>query len=173
MTDTDASGTDASAAGPTDPAAPDPARRAIELRRLATGRFVARNAAGAEVEFGHGEQLLSPVELLLAAIAGCSAMDVDAVTSRSAEATEFRVEATGRKAVDDEGGNRMEGLHLSFHLAFGDDAGGRKAAGLVERVVALSHDKLCTVSRTVEAGTPVGYDIAPTASEGPQTPRDG
>ncbi|EMY33305.1 OsmC-like protein [Arthrobacter crystallopoietes BAB-32] len=136
----------------------DPALRAIELSRTATGRYTARNAAGAEVEFGQGEDVLSPVELLLAAIAGCSAIDVDVATSRSAEPSEFRIEATGRKIVEN-GANRMEDLNLSFKLAFPDDEGGRKAAGMVERLVALSHDKYCTVSRTVELGTAVGHDV--------------
>ena len=138
---------------------PDPALRSVELSRTATGRYTARNAAGAELAFGQGEGLLSPVELLLAAIAGCSSVDVDTATSRSAEPSRFRVEATGRKVVEEGGANRLEDLHLSFGLAFPDDAAGRKAAGMVERLVALSHDKYCTVSRTVEHGTAVGHDV--------------
>ena len=138
---------------------PDPTLRSVELTRTATGRYTARSAAGAEIAFGQGEGLLSPVELLLAAIAGCSSIDVDTVTSRSAEPSEFRVEATGHKVVEENGANRMDGLNLSFHLSFPDDAAGRKAAGMVERLVALSHDKYCTVSRTVEHGAAVGHDL--------------
>lgn len=137
----------------------DPALRSVELSRTTTGRYTARNAAGAEIAFGRGEGLLSPVELLLAAVAGCSSIDLDTVTSRSAEPSRFRVEATGRKLVEEDGANRMDDLHLSFHLSFPDDAGGRKAAKLVERALALSHDKYCTVSRTVEHGTAVGHDV--------------
>jgi uncharacterized OsmC-like protein len=137
----------------------DPVPRSVELSRTATGHYIVRNAAGAELAFGQGEGLLSPVELLLAAIAGCSAIDVDTATSRSAEPSEFRVEATGRKIVEENGANRLEDLQLSFHLSFPDDAGGRKAAGMVERLVALSHDKYCTVSRTVEHGSAVSHDI--------------
>lgn len=130
----------------------------IELTREATNRYVARNAAGVEVTFGRGEDLMSPVELLLAAIAGCSSIDVDTVTSRSSEPTEFRVEASGSKVAEENGGSRLEDLNLSFNLSFPDDEGGRKAAGLVDRLVKLSHDKYCTVSRTVEHGTPVEFD---------------
>ncbi|THE18578.1 OsmC family peroxiredoxin [Kocuria rosea] len=138
----------------------DPTLRSIELTRTATGRYTARNTAGAEIAFGQGENLLSPVELLLAAIAGCSSIDVDTVTSRSSEPSQFRVKATGHKVAEHHGANHLERLQLSFHLSFPDDAGGRKAAGLVDRLVALSHDKYCTVSRTVERGTPVGHDIS-------------
>ncbi|MEX5294017.1 OsmC family protein [Kocuria sp. CPCC 205268] len=139
---------------------PDPTPRSVELTRTATGRYTARTPEGAEIAFGRGEGLLTPVELLLAAIAGCSAIDVDVATSRSSEPSEFRVRATGQKIVEESGANRLEDLHLSFRLAFPDDAAGRKAAGMVERLVTLSHDKYCTVSRTVEHGTPVGHDIS-------------
>ncbi|MFF0990109.1 OsmC family protein [Kocuria nitroreducens] len=138
----------------------DPTPRSIELTRTATGHYTARNPAGAEITFGRGEGLLSPVELLLAAIAGCSSVDVDTATSRSAEPSEFRVEATGLKVVEENGANRLEDLHLSFHLSFPDGSAGRKAAGMVERLVALSHDKYCTVSRTVEHGTVVRHDVS-------------
>jgi len=136
----------------------DPTLRSIELVRTATARYTVRNADGAEIEFGHGEGLLSPVELLLAAIAGCSSIDVDTVTARSCEPSSFRVEASGHKVVED-GANRMDGLHLSFNVAFPGTEDGRKAAGMVDRLAALSHDKYCTVSRTVERGTAVSHEV--------------
>ncbi|NVM97284.1 OsmC family protein [Arthrobacter sp. SDTb3-6] len=142
----------------------DPTLRSVELVRTDTARYVARNAAGAEIEFGHGEGLLSPVELLLAAIAGCSSIDVDTVTARSAEPTAFRVGASGHKVVED-GANRVDGLHLSFNVAFPDTEEGRKAAGMVDRLVELSHDKYCTVSRTVEHGTAVSHEVNVTVGE--------
>lgn len=144
---------------------PDSNTRSINLSRKATGHYVARNAAGAELEFGQGEGLLSPVELLLAAIAGCSAIDVDVATSRSAEPTRFEVTAAGEKVIDEAGANRMENLNLAFKLAFADDAGGTKAASMVDRLVKLSHDKHCTVSRTVEHGTAVGFDVEVSTGE--------
>ena len=141
----------------------------VELLRTATNRYVARNADGAEVAFGRGEGLLSPVELLVAAIAGCSAIDVDTVTSRSTEPTGFRIGASGRKITEDSGGSRLADVNLSFHLAFPDDEGGRKAAGLVDRLVKLSHDKYCTVSRTVEHATPVEFETEVRVGGGPAT----
>lgn len=141
----------------------------VELIRTATNRYVARNAAGVEVTFGRGEDLMSPVELLLAAIAGCSSIDVDTVTSRSSEPAEFKVEASGNKIAEDSGGSRLEDLNLSFNLSFPDDEGGRKAAGLVDRLVKLSHDKYCTVSRTVEHGTPVAFETDVNLGGGPTT----
>lgn len=141
----------------------------VELIRTATNRYVARNAAGVEVTFGRGDDLMSPVELLLAATAGCSSIDVDTVTSRSSEPAEFKVEASGNKIAEDSGGSRLEDLNLSFNLSFPDDEGGRKAAGLVDRLVKLSHDKYCTVSRTVEHGTPVAFETDVNLGGGPTT----
>lgn len=146
----------------------DPTLRSVELTRTATARYTARNVAGAEIAFGHGEGLLNPVELLLAAIAGCSSIDVDTVTARSAEPTAFRVVASGNKVVED-GASRVDGLHMSFNVAFPDTEEGRKAAGMVDRLVTLSHDKYCTVSRTVERGTPVTHDVNVTVGDAATT----
>ena len=53
----------------------------------------------------------------------------------------------------------MDNVHLDFDLAFPDDEEGRKADARVERLVGLSHDKYCTVSRTVEHPTKVDFSI--------------
>ena len=56
--------------------------------------------------------------------------------------------------VDDQG-NRMTNLTLTFDIAFPDDEGGQAAYDVLPRAVQQSHDRLCTVSRTVEVGTPI------------------
>ncbi len=101
---------------------------------------------------------MTPVELLLAAVAGCSSIDVDTVTSRRTEPTRFDVRASADKVVED-GANRLENVHLDFDLAFPDDEAGRRADTQIEKLVALSHDKYCTVSRTIEHPTPVDVRI--------------
>ena len=114
--------------------------------------------SGASLEFGQGEGLLTPVELLLAAIAGCSAIDVDVATTRRSEPENFEVKASGYK-VSEDSASRMEDIRLGFDLKFPDTEEGRKAAGMVERIVKLSHDKYCTVSRTVELGASVQSEV--------------
>lgn len=101
---------------------------------------------------------MTPVELLLAAVAGCSSIDVDTVTSRHTDAERFDVRASADKIVED-GANRLENVHLDFDLAFPDDEAGRRADAQIEKLVGLSHDKYCTVSRTVEHATPVSYSV--------------
>lgn len=132
--------------------------RSIELTRIAENHYRATAPSGASIEFGRGEGLMTPVELLLAAVAGCSSIDVDTVTSRHTEPTKFDVSATADK-IDEDGASRVDNVHLDFDLAFPDDEEGRKADARVERLVGLSHDKYCTVSRTVEHPTKVDFSI--------------
>ena len=138
--------------------------RSIELTRTAENHYRAQAPSGASVEFGRGERLMTPVELLLAAIAGCSSIDLDTVTSRHTQPTRFTVRAAGEK-LDEDGASRLENIELSFDIAFPDDAEGRRVQDRIEQLVSLSHDKYCTVSRTVEHGAPVSFRIHDNGSD--------
>ncbi len=138
----------------------------VTLQRTATGRYVATNARGVQLELGSDDDVFSPVEVLLAAIGACSAIDVDVVTSRRAEPERFEVTIGAMKVTDETGGNRLADVDVAFDVAFDDSPEGRQAAGLVPRLVRLSHDRDCTVSRTVELPTNLRMrvvDDAPTA----------
>ncbi|MFG2310563.1 OsmC family protein [Streptomyces sp. NPDC048566] len=131
--------------------------RRVTVERTGAGRFTARNERGGTVSFGTGaagDDSFTPVELLLAALGGCSAVDVDVATTRHAEPERFTVTVTGDK-VSDERGNRLTGLAVSFDVAFADGESAERARAILPRAVRTSHDRLCTVSRTVEIGTPV------------------
>lgn len=133
--------------------------REVSIKRVESRKYQATSLeSGASLEFGQGEGLLTPVELLLAAIAGCSAIDVDVATTRRSEPENFEVKASGYK-VSEDSASRMEDIRLGFDLKFPDTEEGRKAAGMVERIVKLSHDKYCTVSRTVELGASVQSEV--------------
>lgn len=132
--------------------------RSIEMTRLAENHYRATAPSGASIEFGRGEGLMTPVELLLAAVAGCSSIDVDTVTSRHTEPTRFDVSASAQK-LDEESASRLQNVQLEFDLEFPDDEAGRRADSRIEKLVGLSHDKYCTVSRTVEHPTNVDFSI--------------
>jgi putative redox protein len=133
--------------------------REVNIERLEARKYKATSLeSGASLEFGQGEGLLTPVELLLAAIAGCSSVDVDVATTRRSEPEKFEVKASGYKVTEDSA-SRMEDIHLGFDLKFPDTEEGRKAAGMIQRIVKLSHDKYCTVSRTVELGAAVQSEV--------------
>jgi len=134
---------------------PTDAHRTVTITRTSAGRYTAVNARGGTLEFGTGDVVdFTPVELFLAAIGGCTAVDVDIFTTRRAEPESFVVEVAGDK-VRDEGGNSMGGLSVTFQLQFPEGEGGDAARAMVPDAVKRSHDRLCTVSRTVELGTPV------------------
>lgn len=135
----------------------DPNYRAVNVERVASRRYRATNATGDSLEFGQGEGLLTPVELLLAAIAGCSAIDVDVVTGRRAEAEEFSVTSSGLRTVEENGAVRMDDIEVSFNVRFPATEAGEKAQAMVDRLIRLSAEKDCTVSRTVEHGSSVTF----------------
>jgi len=134
--------------------------RAVRLTRIGHGRYEAVNARGGTIEFSTDrEQTFTPVELFLASIAGCSAIDVDLITSKRSEPLRFEVSMTANKVRDDHG-NHLVNLTMTFDVAFPDDEGGRAAAAVLPDAITRTHDRLCTVSRTVEIGTPVAMSVA-------------
>ncbi|MGZ4702574.1 MAG: OsmC family protein [Ilumatobacteraceae bacterium] len=138
----------------------DDTTRAVSLTRLSLGRYEAVNARGGTIEFSTDrEQTFTPVELFLASIAGCTAIDVDLITSKRSEPLRFDVSMTANK-VRDEHGNHLVNLAMTFDVTFPDDEGGRAAAGVLPDAITRSHARLCTVGRTVEIGTPVATAIA-------------
>lgn len=138
----------------------DDPTRSVTLERLQTGVYRATNPRGGTLDFGSdaGEGF-TPVELLLAAIGGCSAVDVDVVTGRRAEPETFDAEVTATYVRDDTG-NRLSDIRLTFRVTFPEGPDGDKARDMLPRAARTSHDRTCTVSRTIEAGTPVTVHIA-------------
>lgn len=147
----------------TEPAPTAPERtaetyRSISLTRIGDGRFKATNARGGETFIGSGgeDPDFTPVELLLAAIAGCSAIDLDAITGKRVAATSFDITTSGHK-VRDEQGNHLVDLLVSLDLAFPEGEAGDAARAVLPRAMAQVRDRICTVSRTVALGEPVEY----------------
>jgi putative redox protein len=92
---------------------------------------------------------LSPLELLLAALGACSAVDFSLLMKKQRDPVEpLRIEVDGDK--EDQ---RMQWLRVTYHVHDGADA--RK----VERSRSKVADDLCTVSRTLADGTPVEHVI--------------
>ena len=133
--------------------------RSVSLERLSKGRFRATNAHGDTIEVGEGDGAFSPVELLLTAIAACSGIDVDYIVGKRDEPTSFRILSEAEK-VRDEDGNHLTDIRVTFDARFADTEAGRAAVDVLPRSVRQSHDRLCTVSRTVELGAKVEPVIA-------------
>ena len=133
--------------------------RSVTVERVTQGVFTATNTRGGQLRFGAGSDTdFTPTELLLAAIAGCTAIDIDILTSRRAEPDSFQVRAEADK-IRDAQGNRLTGIVVTFQIAFPDGADGDQARAVLPGAVTKSHDRLCTVGRTVETGTPIATRI--------------
>jgi putative redox protein len=139
----------------------DSAHRSVRLERVQTGRYTAINARGGQISVTSGDDTdtdFTPVELLLVAMGGCTAADVDFLTSRRAEPDRFQVLVDAEK-VRDERGNHLTDLVITFRISFPEGEAGDRARALLPDAVQKSHDRLCTVSRTIELGTPIANRI--------------
>ena len=127
----------------------------VTLTREAEGVYVARNPEGAEYRFGYNvDGALSAVDLLMVAIAGCSATDLDMMTSRRAQPTKFDVTVNAQKV----GGSTpaiLRDIDLAFDVAFPAGEDGDKARARVGAALTSAEEKTCTVSRTVVHGADV------------------
>lgn len=122
----------------------------IEVRHIGPHSFEATNDRGASVRIGRKDQpgSFSPVELLLAAAAGCAAVTAETLIGR-------RVGDGFTARADDV---RPEGAHqldevpvtLDYDLSALDED--QRAA--LETVVRRAVDQLCTVTRTLKKATP-------------------
>lgn len=142
--------------------------RSVELVRIGERRFEVTNIRGGRMVLGEGADAdFTPVELLLAAIAGCSGIDVDYLTTRRAEPTEFGVRVSAEK-LSDEDGNHLGPVTARFALTFPEGPDGDRARDVLPAAIAKSRDRLCTVSRTVQLPTEVAFEIAgPGEAESP------
>lgn len=129
--------------------------RAVELTRIGVARYKATNTRGGVLPIGSGNDPdFTPIELLLAGIGGCSAIDVDLITGKRAQPDSFDVHVEADKLRDDDG-NHLTNVKVVFEVSFPDGEAGDAARSVLQRAIEQSRDRLCTVSRTVALPTPV------------------
>ena len=133
--------------------------RSVTVERTQPGRFTITNVRGGRIDIGTGNDAdFTPTELLLAAIGGCTSIDVDILTSRRAEPDAFAVDVSADKIRDDEG-NRLTNIEVTFRVSFPEGGAGDEARTVLPEAAKRSHDRLCTVGRTVEVGTAISTHI--------------
>jgi putative redox protein len=103
--------------------------RQVSIARTAPGKYTVTKESGGTIQVGTGSDgEFTPVELLLAAIGACTAIDVDILTSRRAEPTEFTIDV-GAEKVRDERGSRLADIEVTFRVRF-PDAGPAARCGI-------------------------------------------
>lgn len=135
--------------------------RSVSLERTGDFTFAATNARGGVLPMGSGEDdSFTPVELLLAALAGCGAIDLEHLTGKRAPFASFAARSDGHK-VRDESGNHLVDLRVTFDVSFPEGEGGDRAREFLPRALAQVEGRLCAVGRTVQLGDPVRYVAGP------------
>lgn len=133
--------------------------RSVELTRTGPSRYRATNVRGTTLDIGDGSDAdFTPVELLLVALAGCTAITVDPMVSRRAEPLSFDVH-TRADTVRDELGSHLVDLLMTFDVALPDGEDGDRARAMLRDGIRRAEERLCTVSRTVAIGTPATVEI--------------
>jgi putative redox protein len=137
----------------------DDSERSVELTRTGSSRYRATNSRGTTLDIGDGSSdEFTPVELLLVALAGCTAITVDPLVSRRAEPESFAVHTRADK-IRDELGNHLVDLLMRFDVAFPAGEDGDRARELLPDALAKAEDRLCTVSRTLAIGAHAEIEI--------------
>lgn len=140
---------------------PSETSRAVELTKIGVDRYKATNARGGETFFGSGgeDPDFTPVEMFLASIGACTALNVDGISGKRATAETFDITVSGNK-IRDESGNHLVNLSVTFDIRFPEGGDGDAARAVLPRALEQTRDRLCTVSRTVELGEPVELRLA-------------
>jgi putative redox protein len=102
---------------------------------------------------GHGKAM-RPMQLLLAAVGGCSAIDVILILKKQKQIIEsFEIEVDGeREKIEDY--SLFKDICLHFKIK------GEVDPDKAERAVKLSVEKYCSVSKTLEPTAKITYKIS-------------
>ena len=105
------------------------------------------------MRMGEGQNAdFTPVELLLAALAACEGLTVESLVAKRAEPVRFDMRVDADK-VKDQDGSHLVDIVVSLDVAFPDDEAGRKAESRLEVAMSMTHEKLCSVGRTITLAT--------------------
>jgi len=132
----------------------------IELERLNDGLHMeAKNEFGRTVQMdgspddGGGNLAMRPMQLLLAAMGGCSAIDVIGILKKQRqELKDIKITVTGEREKGVTPSLYTE-VHAHFRLF------GKIDPDKAEKAVALSVDKYCSVSKTLELRAKVTFSV--------------
>jgi len=123
----------------------------MQIRLVQTGpvKFVATNATGASgvidgpADMGGENAGLRPMETLLSALAGCSALDVIHIMKKQRQNLErLEVEVNGDRA------DAVPAVFTSIHLRF--KGYGPIDVSKLQQAIELSMEKYCSVSRMLQ-----------------------
>lgn len=124
----------------------------VELKRLDDAfHFEAKNEIGRTVEMDAGPSLggknqgVSPMQMLLMSLAGCSAIDIVLILKKQKQIIDdFQITVDGDRENVKDGAAVFKKIHVVYHFH------GSADPSKIERAISLSMDKYCSVSKTLE-----------------------
>ncbi|GII76566.1 osmotically inducible protein C [Sphaerisporangium rufum] len=118
--------------------------------------FVARNARGAEVKMGSGDEqgAFTPVELLLAAVGGCNIVTVEPLTAQRGHRLVRLAMTVAAEKVEP---TLLGPVTVTYEVELPE--GDPKADEVFRAVAHRVHERHCTVSRSLEKGTQVIVEL--------------
>lgn len=128
------------------------------VERTGTRLYTGRSSRGAEVRIGSDgvEGVFTPGELLKIALAACSGMSSDfALSRRLGDDYDATIRVSGAADRDDEVYPQLDEV-LELDLSELEPEAQDRLVALVERSI----DKVCTVGRTLKAGTKVTLTVS-------------
>lgn len=127
----------------------------IDLEVAEEGTVVATNGRGASVTMRSGvDGFFSPVELLCAALGGCSGMDFPTIMRKQRRPVlPLKMAVTAERP---DGDNVLTFARVAYLIEVTSDN-----AAQAERAARLTATKTCTVSRTLEQGCAVEHALGP------------
>lgn len=143
----------------TDQTPTTPTPTSLWVERTGTRRYTGRSSRGAEVLVGSEDVpgVFTPGELLKIALAACSGMSSDFPLSRRlGDSYDVTIRVSGAADRENEVYPQLDEV-LELDLSELDEAARERLLTTVERAI----DKVCTVGRTLKAGTKVtlAFDI--------------
>lgn len=118
-----------------------------------TDGYSAENKSGAVVLMGKdkdGKPFVSPMEILLAGLAGCTGIDIiDILRKKRQLPTEFKINVRGNQKVD-----AYPKVYTEFqveYLLWGENL----IAKDIEQAIRLSEEKYCSVGGTLAKAAPI------------------
>lgn len=123
------------------------ATKNITVRFDGDRRFVASNADGGSIimDTARPKMHLTPMETLLGALGGCTGYDVVSIMEKKKQPlSSYRIEIAGETVEDYP--RRYQRIVVT-HIASGPGV----TLAALERAVALSHEKYCSVSASLNA----------------------
>ena len=134
-------------------------------------QWIASNEGGATLrlsgspEIGYSEEGLRPMQALLASLAGCSAIDVlNILQKQRHEVRELDVEVDGERA------DAVPAVFTKIHLHY--VAAGDFPLHKLERAVALSSEKYCSVSHMLRGSVAITTSCEKLGDEGGRSPAE-